>query len=141
MKVTRILHDATEVGRFLFDKLDEYNSKFMQKNSDSVCLTIKNEYDLVIAGLLGEVYGLGLYISILWVDESERGNGLGKILIEKAEVIGLASGCSFITLDTFSFQAPSFYEKMGFEIFGMLDCDNGTTRFYLKKSLKKRTLK
>jgi hypothetical protein len=54
----------------------------------------------------------------------------------KAESEAVNRGCASSWLDTFSFQARGFYEKLGYRVFGEL-CDNppGHTRFFLKKSL------
>jgi hypothetical protein len=39
-------------------------------------------------------------------------------------------------LDTFSFQAPDFYKKLGYEVFGELqDFPHGHQRYFMKKRL------
>jgi ribosomal protein S18 acetylase RimI-like enzyme len=46
-------------------------------------------------------------------------------------------GCNAIYLDTFDFQAPKFYEKLGFKVFGTLqDYPTGHQRFYLVKQIR-----
>jgi ribosomal protein S18 acetylase RimI-like enzyme len=55
-------------------------------------------------------------IELLWIAEERRGEGLGTRLMEAAEDEIRRIGCSTIVLDTFSFQAPGFYRKLGFEI-------------------------
>ena len=41
-----------------------------------------------------------------------------------------------VYLSTYSFEAPRFYEKLGYEIFGRLeDFPPGHTKFYMRKSL------
>ena len=45
-------------------------------------------------------------------------------------------GCEFSHLDTFSYQARPFYEKLGYEVFATLeDYPPGQQRFYMKKTL------
>jgi hypothetical protein len=45
-------------------------------------------------------------------------------------------GVRSICLDTFSFQAPAFYKKLGFKQFGKLkDFPKGHERIWLKKVL------
>jgi hypothetical protein len=45
-------------------------------------------------------------------------------------------GCKLVHLDTYSFQAPEFYKKQGYDIFGILDgYPEGIKRYYLKKDL------
>lgn len=62
-----------------------------------------------------------VHIDILWVDENFRENGYGSKLVKKVEDLAVEKGCRFIYLDTFSFQAPEFYKKNGYEVFGMLE--------------------
>jgi len=54
----------------------------------------------------------------------------------RAEAIGRKRGCNSIYLDTFSFQAPKFYKKLGYSEFGRLNgFPPGHTRIWLSKSL------
>jgi len=56
--------------------------------------------------------------------------------MDRAEAIARAHGCVGIWLDTFSFQARGFYEKLGFAVFGtMEDFPPGHQRFFLQKRL------
>ena len=44
--------------------------------------------------------------------------------------------CSYCYLDTFSFQARPFYEKLGYKVFGTLeDHPKGHTHYFMKKAL------
>lgn len=53
-----------------------------------------------------------------------------------AEIEGKTRRCKWVLLNTFSFQAPEFYKKFGYQIFGVLDnFFPGHKRYYLKKSL------
>jgi hypothetical protein len=42
--------------------------------------------------------------------------------MDRAEIRARERGCHSAWLDTFSFQARGFYEKLGYEEFGRLDC-------------------
>jgi ribosomal protein S18 acetylase RimI-like enzyme len=104
--------------------------------SEPLNLILKDKGGSVIGGLLGRVYRFCLYIEILWVDEKFRKYGYGSKLLSKSEEIVREKGCKLIHLDTFSFQAPDFYKRHGFEVFGILDgFPEGIARYYLKKSL------
>lgn len=57
-------------------------------------------------------------VEFTWVDERYRRQGLGRNLFQKLDAYCRSKKCSVIQLYTFNFQAPSFYEKMGFEHIG-----------------------
>ena len=77
-----------------------------------------------------------LFISAVFVDESERSKGIGRQLLLKAEELALREKCTAIYLDTFDFQAPGFCEKLGFEVFGILkDHPPGHQRYSMFKGL------
>ncbi|MBF4209138.1 GNAT family N-acetyltransferase [Pseudomonas donghuensis] len=90
----------------------------------------------VIGGMFGH-FGMGwLYIDYLWLNDSKRNNGLGSQLLKKAEDEAQCRGCNGLFLYTYSFQAPDFYQKQGFQMMGVLeDCPPGHQRYYLKKVL------
>ena len=89
----------------------------------------------VVAGLGGETYCGWLFIRYLWVSDALRGRGIGRELMGGAEVRALERGCHSAWVDTFSFQAPGFYRKLGYEVFGELDYPPGNKRFFLQKRL------
>ena len=89
----------------------------------------------IVAGLAGETYSGWLFIKYLWVSDDLRGQGVGRNLIGAAEERALARGCHAVWVDTFSFQAPGFYRKLGFEVFGELDWSPEFKRFFLQKRL------
>lgn len=90
----------------------------------------------VVGGMFGHS-GMGwLYIDYLWLREDQRNNGLGSLLLRMAEEEAQARCCKGVFLYTYSFQAPGFYQKQGYQIMGVLeDCPPGHQRYYLKKTL------
>ena len=89
----------------------------------------------ILAGLGGETYSGWLSIRYLWVGEGLRGKGIGRELMSGAERRAIERGCHSAWVDTFSFQAPGFYRKLGYEAFGELDYPPEHKRFFLKKRL------
>ena len=73
-------------------------------------------------------------MDLLWVREDQRGQGYGRRLVEQAEAEARRRGARHAYLDTFSFQAPGFYEKLGYEQFGQLPefPDQHRSYFYAK---------
>lgn len=89
-----------------------------------------------VGGLTARIAYSRMFVELLYVPEGLRGRGFGAELIGKAEAIARDSGCTGIWLDTFSFQAPGFYAKLGYTEFGALaDYPPGFTRHYLHKHL------
>jgi len=113
-----------------------YNIEQMGRSNvyDNFELYARDGDDEVIGGMFGHS-GMGwLYIDYLWLQSDLRGSGLGAELIARAEDEARRRGCLGVFLYTYSFQAPGFYEKQGFERMGVLeDCPPGHQRIYLKK--------
>ena len=90
----------------------------------------------VIGGLLGGTYWGWMYVDILWVDEKHRQKGIGSKLLAEAEREAMRRGCHHVHLDTMSWQAPDFYQKHGYELFGILpDIPSGHQKYLLQKTL------
>jgi len=89
-----------------------------------------------IGGALGSSYYGWMVIDLLWLPQALRGQNLGREIMLAAEREAITRGCLGIRLDTFSFQARGFYEKLGYTIFGTLpDHPPGHTRYWLSKRL------
>ncbi|HSX20205.1 MAG TPA: GNAT family N-acetyltransferase [Gammaproteobacteria bacterium] len=125
---------ARAITKFNLDHLPENSSN----NMCSLGYVAKDPH----AGLVGGVYGkliLGncLSVDVLWVDPAHRERDYGTILMEAIENGARSLGSRLSIVDTFEFQALNFYEKNGYQQFGVLDdcpCP-GNKRFYLKKVL------
>lgn len=74
-----------------------------------------------IAGLKARTFYGWMFVDWLWVSPEARGGGVGSALLAAAEAEARARGCAGAFLDTYSFQAPEFYEKHGYESFGRID--------------------
>ena len=90
----------------------------------------------IIGGLWGETYYDWMFVELLFVPEARRGEGLGAKLLAAAEDVARERGCRHAWLDSYGFQAPQFYLKQGYEIFGTLpDYPRGVERVFLCKRL------
>jgi GNAT superfamily N-acetyltransferase len=106
-------------------------------NYQPLVLFLRDAGDRIVGGLIGETYWQWFYVDIFWVDELFRGSGYGSKLLTLAEQVAVERGCQFAYLDTFSFQAPEFYQKRGYVVFGELqNFPAGYNRFFLKKDLQ-----
>jgi len=90
----------------------------------------------LLGGALARWWGAACELQQIWVDEAMRRRGIGAALMQKVEAIALDRGCRLIYLDTFSFQAPEFYYRLGYETACRLDgFPDGGSKFILRKTL------
>ena len=120
----------------IHEMLKEYNLAKREK-SENIPLGIFVEEDgKKLAGLIGEVFGNWLSIKYLFVAEFLRGLGIGKSLVECAEAEAKARGAKYAFVDTFDFQAPGFYKKLGYrEVFALNEYPYTGSRTYYTKEL------
>ena len=96
---------------------------------ETLCLRLQGD-----GGLWGVTAFDWLVIELLFVPEELRGQGLGTALLERAEQEARARGCIGAWLDTFSFQARGFYEKLGYGLAGTIpEPPIGGARYFLMK--------
>jgi GNAT superfamily N-acetyltransferase len=90
----------------------------------------------ILGGVDGYTHWQWLYVSHLWIRDELRGRGVGSQLMTRIEHEAQLRGCNASWLDTFSFQAPDFYNAIGYRPFGKLsDFPPGSNRYFLWKSL------
>ncbi|MDB5414649.1 MAG: acetyltransferase, N-acetylglutamate synthase [Rubritepida sp.] len=95
---------------------------------------LRDEERRTIGGAVGSSYYGWMVIDLLWLPDSLRKLGLGRTVMAAAEAEARSRGCVGIRLDTYSFQARGFYERIGFSLFGTLpDHPPGHTRYWLSK--------
>jgi GNAT superfamily N-acetyltransferase len=123
----------------LEEQLNHYNIATTGYQFDGeVAAFVRDAEGTIIAGISGWAWGGILKIQHLWVREDWRGHDLGTRLLQAAEDEGRRRGCRQATLDTHSFQAPGFYQKLGYEVYGVLDDDPvGYQHYYLRKKLQR----
>lgn len=99
-------------------------------------LCVKDDEEHIIAGLNSVICWNWMEIDILWVDDEHRGSGHGKRLLEEAEEIARSKQCTFIKLNTFSFQALEFYKKYGYKEMAVIEnAPLGNKHYYFIKQL------
>ncbi|WP_332687480.1 GNAT family N-acetyltransferase [Devosia sp.] len=103
----------------------------------SIGLMLKHpETGATDGGLTGRITFGWMFVELLFVPERLRGQGIGRQLMVQAEDVARQHGCVGIWLDTFTFQAPGFYEKLGYSTFGEIaNYPPGSSRFFLRKHL------
>ena len=96
--------------------LDAYNDSMAPGgNWKPLWIVGRDDAGSVQAGLRGVTDYDWLFVVWLWVAEPYRKQGVGSRLLSGAEAIARERQCSHSYLDTFSFQAPEFYKRRGYE--------------------------
>lgn len=104
-------------------------------DEDPISFEIFKEQEFVGAIIVQLFWGQ-LHIKYLYVEKPYRGQGIACELMKHACEFGKLRGCHFAFVETMSFQAPEFYQKMGFKIeFSRSGYSKNTTLYYLKKNL------
>jgi GNAT superfamily N-acetyltransferase len=98
---------------------------------------LQNDDGEIVGGALGNIWGDWYFLDVLWVDRPLRGQDNGQRMLAAAEQHAIERGCTGAHLDTASFQARPFYEKLGYAVFGTLEGHPvGHTHYLLRKRLR-----
>jgi len=89
-----------------------------------------------LGGAVGRT-SLGLlFLDLFHLPAHLRGQGMGSRILAAFEAEGRRRGCKSAVLYTISFQAPDFYQRHGWRVFGEVPCDPPCTcRVFMTKSL------
>ena len=123
--------------KYLDDKLMGFNGdKIKGYAFNNFLYKVTDDTGLFVAGIDCTYGGGWLEIISLWVSDNHRKKNIGERLLLKAEKTAMEKNCNGSYLYTYSFQAPAFYQKYGYKIFGVLEnyyeCHS---KIYLKKKL------
>lgn len=117
--------------------MEQLPDELKTPNQD-VSFILKDEQGVIVGGITANMFWHHMHIEFLWVDKSLRKEGYGSQLLKRLEDFAIHKGCRFIYLDTFSFQAPEFYKKNGYEIFGTIENHpKGFNQYFLQKRFEK----
>ena len=128
---------AADDRRELEDRLDAFNveSTGYRDARDLSCF-VRDAEGTLVAGIDGFTWGGYAHVAVLWVSEPFRGQGLGRRLLEAAEAEARERGCTSIVLSSHEFQAPGFYEKVGYHPVGATeDTPVGFRELHFQKRL------
>lgn len=99
---------------------------------------IEEDGGMFVGGLAGHIYWRTMEIDDFYIEGMYRGNGLGRRMINEAIELAKNNVLDFILLSTFSFQAKTFYEKLGFYVIGEIkDYPPGESLYTMRMDLKK----
>lgn len=108
--------------QYLEDRLYEFNSAATGiTDGEWLAIFVRDEHQRIVAGICGNTWGGCAEVRQFWVEAARRKQGLGTKLLEAAEDEARRRGCRQMILMTFSFQAPAFYARHGFEVVAAVD--------------------
>ncbi len=122
---------------FLEQRIIDYNyGQAGASDGRGLACFVRNEHGQIVAGISGYTWAGMAEIEFLWVDDSLRGQGIGGQLLAAVEAEARQRGCTLLITSTYSFQAPEFYRRHGYEVVGKIgDCPPRHENYWLKKDL------
>ncbi len=117
--------------------LDAYNKQQAgEEKFQRLCFVLQSSENEIVGGAIGEMYWDWFHLDLLWIKDELRSHGYGHSLLMQIEDEARKRGAKNVFLDTFSFQAPDFYKRNGYQVFGELkDFPPGHQRYFLSKQL------
>jgi GNAT superfamily N-acetyltransferase len=89
-----------------------------------------------LGGILGRTSLGMLFVDLVYLPKSLRGQGLGSRMMAMLEQEAVRRGCRSGALITSSFQAPGFYARHGWQELARMPCNPpGTFRVLMSKTL------
>jgi len=131
-------HPSDDDLRQLVDGVHRYNRALTgHERPRAVAAILRDEEGKIVGGAYGELWGASVHIAAMWVAEDHRGKGFGSALLTAVEEYAATHDHLLSYLETTSFQARPFYERLGYTVFGELPgIATGCTLFFLRKDLK-----
>lgn len=120
MKIQLVKSPSSSQLDLIYDGLDSFNHKHLPAiTKQAVLITVENlsddNWDENLGGLHGEIIGSAYIVKYFWLHQKIRGQGFGSEIISKFSEEARKNSASGIFLETYSFQAPNFYQKLGFK--------------------------
>ena len=103
--------------RFLEEKLYEFNVQATGiSDGNPLGPSMRATDGSLIGGVSGWTWGGTCYIRYLFVRANMRNQRHGTTLMHAVEKEAKFRGCQQIVVETHDFQAPGFYQKLGFQV-------------------------
>jgi len=121
----------------LYDYCQDQTGTEYGKPGIEVNLVLRDLKGNVVGGVSASTVMSVMFLEALWVAKEHRELGYGTDLVLAAERIGLEQGCITSQTWSLSFQAPGFYQKIGYQVLGIYDgYPDGITETVLMKRLQ-----
>ncbi len=121
MKIELTTCPSEEDAKKISQGLIEFNHKMvkdLEPEEDAISFSIfaRDDNGKITGGLRATCFWNTLHIELLWISDEERGRGTGSILVKKAESFAKKHGFEQALLESTSWQAKPFYEKLGYKL-------------------------
>lgn len=135
--IRRTGEEEQRIGDFIHEEFTRYgNQHNVVLNYDEFCFAAEDHTGKILGVITGRAYYNEVHIGDLIIDEACRRTGLGSRLVSTVEDTYRGKGYDVVTLTTFGFQAPVFYEKLGYEVeFIRENRDPRLSKYFLRKTL------
>jgi len=110
-----------EAKRAVLKGLRAFNTQAMGGIDHAPLSITLRENSEIVGGVIGDTHLGWLFIQFLWIADQFRGKRMGERLLGAAEDEARRRGARSVYVDTFTFQAPNFYAKLGYREFGRLE--------------------
>lgn len=129
--------DVAKASRALWAGLLRYNrAKAGPFRYSRRVITVRSGKGRILGGVILQSYWKETYVELLWLSGKARSQGTGRELMREAERQARRRGSVLMHLNTYSFQAPGFYEKLGFRRVGKVaGSPKGEKRYFYAKAL------
>jgi len=115
LKLESYEKECPELEKYLSDSITSYGIEQLNGNKPHKLFSCyKNSNEQVMGAIMGYVTFNLFFITHLFVEETHRNNGIGKILLTEIESAALNHGCNILRLNTLNRKAHSFYLDAGF---------------------------
>lgn len=139
--------DNKDVESYVLLNLHKYNQQHCDyiRNNSSYAHNNKINgnfviYDFteVIGGALGYIKYGWYFLTDFYINQKYRKQKIGSTVIKKIEEFAMENDALGVRIESWDFQAPKFYEKLGYTVWSEFkDCPPGTICYYLYKRFDK----
>lgn len=139
MNIQFVLNPPKNIKDVIYQGLKSFNMRHLpDQELRTLACYVEDDEGNFAGGLTGEIYTNTLFVEFLWVDEQQRQLGIGSLLMERIESEAKEYDVTDLYLDTYSFQAPDFYAKLGFKEVGRYTGfpTAGVDKIFLQKKIQ-----
>ncbi|HTK79227.1 MAG TPA: GNAT family N-acetyltransferase [Rhizomicrobium sp.] len=135
--VTFAIDESSETFDALLDAMKEFNRQAVGVGgSQKFNVALRDDAGRLVGGVAARLAGDSMYLDIVWSDETVRGQGHGRTMMDMIEAEGLRRGARGAWLYTMSWQARPFYEKLGYRCVGEIPfLGNEHRQYFMWKEL------